>query len=36
MGDSDEIELDADGKIVRQRDSWGVEKLLVDFAAPTP
>jgi hypothetical protein len=36
MGDSDEIELDADGKIVRQRDSWGVEKLLVDFAVPTP
>jgi hypothetical protein len=36
MGDSDEVELDAEGKIVRQRDSWGVEKLLVDFAALTP
>ena len=32
MGDSEEIELDRTGKIVRQRDSWGVEKVLVDFS----
>ncbi|HEX3409699.1 MAG TPA: hypothetical protein VHS07_05430 [Candidatus Binataceae bacterium] len=31
MGDADEIELDSAGKITRQRDSWGVEKILVDF-----
>ncbi len=36
MGDSEDIELDAKGTIVRQRDSWGVEKVLVDYAAPTP
>lgn len=35
MGDSEEIELDAAGKVVRQRDSWGVEKVLVDFATLT-
>jgi hypothetical protein len=32
MGDSEEIELDRAGKIIRQRDSWGVEKVLVDFS----
>lgn len=31
MGDADEIELDSAGKIIRQRDSWGVDKILVDF-----
>jgi len=31
MGDADEIELDSAGRIVRQRDSWGVDKVLVDF-----
>lgn len=31
MGDADEIELDSAGRIMRQRDSWGVEKVLVDF-----
>jgi hypothetical protein len=36
MGDSEEIELDAAGTIVRQRDSWGVEKALVEYAALTP
>lgn len=36
MGDSEEIELDDAGTIVRQRDSWGVEKVLVDYAALTP
>jgi hypothetical protein len=36
MGDSEEIELDAAGTLVRQRDSWGVEKVLVDYAALTP
>ena len=36
MGDAEEIELDGAGKIVRQRDSWGVEKVLVDFASPKP
>ena len=36
MGDSEEIELDAAGKIVRQRDSWGVEKVLVDYDALPP
>ena len=36
MGDSEEIELDVAGTIVRQRDSWGVEKVLVDYAALTP
>jgi hypothetical protein len=36
MGDSEEIELDAAGKIVRQRDSWGVEKVLVDYGALPP
>jgi hypothetical protein len=36
MGDSEEIELDAAGTIVRQRDSWGVDKVLVDYAALTP
>jgi hypothetical protein len=36
MGDSDEIDLDSAGKIVRQRDSWGVEKVLVEFAALEP
>lgn len=35
MGDADEIELDGSGRIIRQRDSWGVEKVLVDFAAPS-
>ena len=32
MGDADEIELDSAGRIVRQRDSWGVDKVLVAFA----
>jgi hypothetical protein len=36
MGDSEEIELDAAGTLVRQRDSWGVEKVLVDYADLTP
>jgi len=36
MGDSEEIELDGAGTIVRQRDSWGVDKVLVDYAALTP
>ncbi len=31
MGDADEIELDSAGRIVRQRDSWGIDKVLVDF-----
>ena len=35
MGDADEIELDGSGRIVRQRDSWGVEKVLADFTAPS-
>ena len=33
MGDSEEIELDAAGTIMRQRDRWGVDKVLVDYAA---
>lgn len=33
MGDSEEIELDGAGKILRQRDSWDVQKVLVEFAA---
>jgi hypothetical protein len=36
MGDAEEIELDSAGRIIRQRDSWGVDKVLVDFAAPKP
>ncbi len=36
MGDAEEIELDSAGRIIRQRDSWGVEKVLVDFAPPPP
>ena len=36
MGDSEELELDAAGRILRQRDSWGVIKVLVDYAALTP
>jgi hypothetical protein len=36
MGDADEIELDSAGRIIRQRDSWGVDKVLVDFVAPKP
>jgi len=36
MGDAEEIELDSAGRIVRQRDSWGVQKVLVDFVAPKP
>jgi hypothetical protein len=36
MGDAEEIELDSAGRIIRQRDSWGVEKVLVDFVAPEP
>lgn len=36
MGDAEEIELDYAGRITRQRDSWGVEKVLVDFVAPKP
>ncbi|HVC44686.1 MAG TPA: hypothetical protein VND20_07690 [Candidatus Binataceae bacterium] len=33
MGDTEEIELDADGRITRVRDGWGVEKILSGFAA---
>jgi hypothetical protein len=33
MGDAEEIELDSAGRIIRQRDSWGVDKVLVDFVA---
>ena len=33
MGDTEDIELDNSGTIVRQRDSWGVEKVLVEFVA---
>ena len=33
MGEADEIELDAEGRIVRQRDSWEVEKVLAEFVA---
>jgi hypothetical protein len=36
MGDAEEIELDSAGRIIRQRDSWGVQKVLVDFVAPKP
>lgn len=36
MGDSEELDLDPTGKILRQRDSWGVDKVLVDYAALTP
>ncbi len=36
MGDSDEIELDTAGRIIRQRDSWGIIKVLVDFAELKP
>jgi hypothetical protein len=36
MGDADEIELDSAGRIVRQRDSWGVDKNLVDFVPAAP
>jgi len=36
MGDSEEIELDGAGTIVRQCDSWGVDKVLLDYAALTP
>jgi hypothetical protein len=36
MGDSDEIELDTAGRIIRQRDSWGITKVLVDFAELKP
>jgi hypothetical protein len=36
MGDSEEIELDAAGKLLQQRDSWGVEKVLVDYGALPP
>jgi hypothetical protein len=36
MGDSEEIELDSAGKIVRQRDSWDVEKVLVEFVPSDP
>jgi hypothetical protein len=34
MGDAEEIELDSAGRIIRQRDSWGIDKVLVDFVAP--
>jgi hypothetical protein len=36
MGDSDEIELDTAGRIIRQRDSWGITKVLVHFAELKP
>ena len=36
MGDTEEIELDNAGTIVRQRDSWGVEKVLTEFVALNP
>jgi hypothetical protein len=36
MGDTEEIELDNAGTIVRQRDSWGVEKVLKEFVALNP
>jgi len=36
MGDTEEIELDNAGTIVRQRDSWGVEKVLTEFVAINP
>ncbi len=36
MGDAEELELDRAGRIIRQRDSWGVSKVLVDFAALKP
>jgi hypothetical protein len=36
MGDAEEIELDSAGRIIRQRDSWGIDKVLVDFVAPKP
>ncbi|HEY1850053.1 MAG TPA: hypothetical protein VGG60_03435, partial [Candidatus Binataceae bacterium] len=35
MGDTEDIELDNSGTIVRQRDSWGVEKVLTEFVALT-
>jgi len=36
MGDSEDIEIDSAGKIIRQRDSWDVEKVLVEFAPIDP
>jgi hypothetical protein len=36
MGDSEEIELDSAGRIIRQLDSWGVSKVLVDFVELRP
>jgi hypothetical protein len=36
MGDAEEIELDTSGRIVRQRDSWGIAKVLVEFAELKP
>jgi hypothetical protein len=36
MGDTEEIELDNAGTIIRQRDSWGVEKVLTEFVALNP
>ena len=36
MGESDEIELDAEGRIVRMRDGWGVETRLAAFTPAAP
>ena len=36
MGDAEELELDRAGRIIHQRDSWGVSKVLVHFAALKP
>jgi len=36
MGDTEEIDLDTAGRIIRQRDSWGVAKILVDFTELPP
>ncbi len=36
MGETEEIELDAEGRIVRMRDGWGVETRLASFAPPGP
>ncbi len=36
MGETEEIELDADGRIVRMRDGWGVETRLAAFTPAGP
>jgi hypothetical protein len=33
MGETEEIDLDPEGRITRVRDGWGVEKVLTEFVA---